>query len=71
MPTDGQNVTTSIDDLVKYINEHGETDSFSLSQALGVSEAIIEVWAGALEKAKLMRVLYKRGKMYLAPADKA
>ncbi len=70
MSSDEQSITTSIDDLVKYLNEHGETESSALAGTLGVSEAVIEAWAGALEKAKMTKVIYKRGRMYLAPVAK-
>mgnify|MGYP001626175576 FL=1 len=61
-------VTTSIDDLVKYIDEHGETDSFTLAKDLGVSEPVIETWANVLEKANIVKISYKVGKMYIAKA---
>jgi predicted nucleic acid-binding Zn-ribbon protein len=59
-------VTTSIDDLVKYLNEHGETESSELANMLGVGEAIVEAWADALEKAKIVRITYRVGRMYVA-----
>ncbi len=62
-----QPVTTSIDDLVKYINEHGETDSSTLAAALKVGENIIETWADVLEKAQIVKINYKLGKMFVAP----
>jgi hypothetical protein len=70
MPIDDQSVTTSIDDLVKYLNEHGETESSELANTLGVGEGLIEAWANALEKAKIVKITYKSGRMYLAPAAK-
>ncbi|MDE1873679.1 MAG: hypothetical protein KGI04_00985 [Candidatus Micrarchaeota archaeon] len=62
-----QPITTSIDDLVKYLNEHGETDSTTLASALKVGEGIIETWSDVLEKAQIVRVNYKLGKMYVSP----
>ncbi len=62
-----QPITTSIDDLVRYLNEHGETDSTTLAAALKVSEGIIETWADVLEKAQIVRVNYKLGKMFVSP----
>ena len=62
-----QPITTSIDDLVKYVHEHGETDSNTLAAALNVGEAIIEKWTDVLEKAQIVKVSYKLGKMYAAP----
>ncbi|MDE1854783.1 MAG: hypothetical protein KGH57_00470 [Candidatus Micrarchaeota archaeon] len=62
-----QPITTSIDDLVKYLNEHGETDSAALAAALKVNENIIETWADVLEKAQIVRINYKLGKMFVSP----
>lgn len=62
-----QPITTSIDDLVKYLNEHGETDSSTLAAALKVSEGMIETWADVLEKAQIVKVNYKMGKMFVSP----
>jgi chromosome segregation ATPase len=61
-----QNITTSIDDLMTYLSEHGETESTELSKALGVNESIIETWADVLEKAKITKVSYRVGKMYIS-----
>lgn len=61
-----QPITTSIDDLVKYLKEHGETDSSALASALNVGENIIETWADVLEKAQIVKVSYKLGKMYVS-----
>ncbi len=62
-----QPLTTSIDDLVKYVNEHGETDSTTLASALKVGENIIETWADVLEKAQIVKINYKLGKMFVSP----
>lgn len=62
-----QPITTSIDDLVKYLSQHGETDSTTLSQALNVSEGIVETWVDVLEKASIVKISYKLGKMFISP----
>ncbi len=62
-----QEVKTSIDALVSYLNEHGETDVTDVSQALGVNESVILGWANVLEKANIVRIVYKGGRAYLAP----
>ncbi|MEM3781447.1 MAG: hypothetical protein QXT43_00590 [Candidatus Micrarchaeaceae archaeon] len=64
----GQPVTTSIDDLVKYLGEHGETDSIKLSRDLNVTEPIIETWANVLEKSNIVHISYKVGRMYVSKA---
>ncbi len=65
---ENQAVTTSIDDLVNYLSQHGETDSVTLARSLNVPENIIETWAGVLEKANLVSINYKAGKMYVSKA---
>lgn len=65
-----QPVTTSIDTLIKYINEAGEMDSFTLAHKLGVSEETVKGWGDILEKAGMIKISYKVGKMYLSPASK-
>ena len=62
-----QSVTTSIDTLVSYINEKGETDSFTIAHKLGVNEDTIRAWVDILERAGMIKVTYKVGKMYLGP----
>jgi chromosome segregation ATPase len=62
-----QSVTTSIDTLLSYINEKGETDSFTIAHKLGVSEETMRAWVDVLEKAGMIKVSYKVGKMYLSP----
>ncbi|MGC8676454.1 MAG: hypothetical protein ACP5T3_02985 [Candidatus Micrarchaeia archaeon] len=64
----GQAITTSIDDLVKYLGDHGETDSLTLAKDLGVPETIVETWANVLEKANIVHVSYKVGRMYISKA---
>ncbi len=61
-----QPVTTSIDELVRYLKEHGETDSVTLAVALKVSPNIIEDWSNILEKANLVKISYRVGKMYIS-----
>src|SRR5208337_1649342 len=68
MAEDDQRITTSIDDLVKYLKEHGETESSELANTLGVDTGIVEAWSDALEKAKIVRITYKVGKMYVSLA---
>src|SRR5271157_3411176 len=60
-------ITTCIDDLVKYLNEHGESDANALANALNVSESIISTWADVLEKARIVKINYKLGKMFISP----
>lgn len=67
----GPNITTSIDSLMTYLSEHGKTESSELARALGVSESIIETWADVLEKAKITKITYKVGKMYVSIAPTA
>ncbi|MEM3181327.1 MAG: hypothetical protein QXY86_03035 [Candidatus Micrarchaeaceae archaeon] len=64
----GQSVTTSIDDLVKYLEDHGETDSLTLAKDLNVTEPIIETWANVLEKSNIVHISYKVGRMYVSKA---
>ncbi len=66
-----QPVTTSIDTLIKYLNESGEMDSYTLAHKLGVSEETLKGWSDILEKAGMIKVSYKVGKMYLSPAKGA
>ncbi len=61
-----QALTTSIDDLVNYLNAHGETESTVLSHDLKVPEAIIETWASILEKANIVKISYRSGKMFIS-----
>jgi hypothetical protein len=61
-----QNINTSIDDLVRYLKEHGETESSELARMLNAQESMIEMWAGVLEKAKVTKITYKGGKMYVS-----
>ncbi len=65
-----QPITTSIDSLVNYLNEHGETDTITLAAFLKVSERTVSDWAGILEKAGMIKISYKIGKMYLSRSEK-
>jgi chromosome segregation ATPase len=62
-----QEIKTSIDSLVAYLNEHGETNVSTVASALGVNENIIIGWSNALEKANIIRILHKSGRVFLAP----
>ena len=61
-----QPITTSIDSLVKYLKEHGDTDTTTLSRVLNVNEGTIVDWSDILEKAGMVKITYKVGKMYLS-----
>jgi chromosome segregation ATPase len=62
-----QNIQTTIDALVTYVNEHGESNIVTVANALGVGEQTIVEWSNILEKANILKIVYKSGKMYLAP----
>ena len=64
---DGTGIFTNIDAFVKYLNEHGETESTILAQTMGVGERNIEEWAKVLESSKMARITYKLGRMFIAP----
>ncbi len=59
--------TTGIDALVTYLKQHGETDASTLAAELKVSGKVIEGWADVLEKANVVKISYKVGKMYISP----
>ncbi len=59
--------TTGIDALVAYLKQHGETDAPTLAMELKVSNKVIEGWADVLEKANVVKISYKVGKMYMSP----
>jgi DNA-binding transcriptional ArsR family regulator len=63
---DGKEVKTSIDKLIDYLNEHGETDSDSLVSALKIDESTLSMWANVLEEAHVVKVEYKFAKMYMS-----
>ncbi len=63
-----ENVTsTGIDALLKYVNEHGDTDVLNLSKVFKVDVTVIEQWANILENAHMVKVSYKLDKMFIAP----
>ncbi len=64
-----ENIVTGIDSLLSYVNEKGEVDAQTLANALNVSQTTVIDWAKALEKAKLVRLVYKVGKMYISPTS--
>ncbi|MDE1870189.1 MAG: hypothetical protein KGH71_04375 [Candidatus Micrarchaeota archaeon] len=64
---EGQITTTGIDALVEYLNAHGETEESRLAAELQVNEKVIEDWASVLEKANVVKISYKVGKMFIAP----
>lgn len=66
---EGEGVFTNIDAFVKFLNEHGETESTVLAATLGVSERNIEEWAKILERSKMAKITYKLGKMFVAPIN--
>ncbi|MDE1827802.1 MAG: hypothetical protein KGH65_01435 [Candidatus Micrarchaeota archaeon] len=59
--------TTGIDALVDYLNKHGEMEESKLAEELKVSEKVVEDWASVLEKANIVKITYKIGKMFVAP----
>lgn len=70
MATEGL-TTTGIDALVDYLNKHGEMEESKLAEELRVSEKVIEDWASVLEKANIVKITYKIGKMFVAPLSVA
>lgn len=62
-----QEIKTGIDALVAYLNEHGETNVSVIATALGVGESAVLEWANVLEKANVIMVSHRSGKLYLAP----
>ncbi len=71
-----QEIKTSIDSLVAYLKEHGETNISVVASVLGVGEATIIEWSNILEKANVIRIVNRAGRMFLslmeggAPAGK-
>ena len=66
-----EQITTSIDELLKYVTEHGDTESTVLIAALGISQKTLEEWADILEKANILKITYKVGKMFLSPVSQS
>ncbi len=62
-----QEIKTGIDALVAYLNEHGETNISEVAGALGVGESAVLEWANVLEKANVISVVHKAGKLFLLP----
>ncbi len=62
-------VFTNIDAFVKYLGEHGETESTIIATDLGASEKNIEEWAKVLENSNMAKIVYKMGKMFVGPAS--
>ena len=61
-------VITGIDSLLNYVSENGEVDTPTLASVLGVSESTVLEWSTVLERAKLIVITYKLGKMYVSPS---
>jgi hypothetical protein len=61
-------ITTCIDDMIKYLDKHGETDSRSLASVLNVSEEMVNAWVSVLEEAHAVKVDYKLDKMFISSA---
>ena len=66
-----EQITTSIDELLKYVTEHGDTESTVLIAALGISQKTLEEWADILEKANILKITYRVGKMFLSPVSQS
>ncbi len=66
-----QQIKTGIDALVSYLNEHGETNVSVIATALGVGESAVLEWANVLEKANVIIVSHRAGRLYLAPMTSA
>ncbi|MEM0086919.1 MAG: hypothetical protein QXU16_01475 [Candidatus Micrarchaeaceae archaeon] len=62
-----EEVTTSIDKFIDYLKTHGETDVATLATALKVGEHVIEEWADVLEKADIVKINYRSGRMFVTP----
>ncbi len=62
-----EGIFTNIDAFVKYLNDHGESESGVIATNLGVSERNVEEWAKILERSKMAKIVYKLGKMFVAP----
>ena len=62
-----QEIKTGIDALVAYLKEHGEENITVIAAALGVGESSIIEWANILEKANVVTISHKSGKLFLGP----
>ena len=61
-------LTTGVDDLLKYLREHGETEMQRLAASFGVGVPVIEQWVGALEAAKVVKVNIRRNGRFVSVA---
>ncbi len=66
-----KSIETSVDKLVSYLNKNGETEVTTLSSNLGIGEETMTDLVKILEKASIVKITYKLGKMYVAPAPTA
>ena len=64
-----QEIKTGIDALVAYLKEHGETNISVVASALGVGESAVLEWANVLEKANVISVVHKSGRLFLSPSS--
>jgi DNA repair exonuclease SbcCD ATPase subunit len=63
-----KSIETSVDRLVSYLKKNGETEVSILSGNLGIGEDTMTDLVKILEKASIVKITYKLGKMYVAPA---
>ena len=61
-----QEIRTGIDALVAYLKEHGESNISVVATALGVGEASVMEWANVLEKANVITIAHKSGRLFLS-----
>ncbi len=64
-----KSIETSVDRLVAYLKKNGETEVSLLSANLGIGEDTMTDLVKILEKANIVKITYKLGKMYVTPAD--
>ena len=64
-----KSIETSVDRLVAYLKKNGETEVSFLSANLGIGEDTMTDLVKILEKANIVKITYKLGKMYVTPAD--
>jgi len=60
-----EEVTTSIDDVLSYVTEHGEVNIETIASVLHIEISIVEKCARVLEEANLVKITNKSGKEYL------
>ncbi len=63
-----KSIETSVDRLVSYLKKNGETEVSFLSANLGIGEDTMTDLVKILEKANIVKITYKLGKMYVTPA---